>query len=159
MINSNIVKLAFSVLVCELVALLGSLVTMPSIEGWYATIQKPFFNPPSWIFAPVWTVLFLLMGISLYLIVRERLLSRESRVAVLFFGVQLGLNLLWPVLFFGLHSPFFAFIEILALWLFIFITAYNFWKISRLSAYLLVPYLVWVAFAAVLNFSIWILNL
>ena len=157
--GSKILKLVISVLVCQGAAVVGSLFTSPAITGWYASLQKPSFNPPNWVFAPVWTLLFLLMGVSLYLIWSKGLESKKVKTAVLVFSIQLVLNIFWSILFFGLQSPLYAFCEIIILWLAILITIITFYKISKPAAYLLLPYILWVSFAAVLNFSILILNL
>lgn len=155
----KIFKLAFSILVCQGVGIIGSFFTLPAISTWYTTLPKPSFNPPNWIFAPVWTLLFLLMGISLYLIWNRGLRGKETKKAIFIFGVQLILNIIWSVLFFGLQSPLYAFIEIIILWFAILLTIISFYKISKAAAYLLLPYILWVTFASVLNFSILILNL
>ena len=149
----NIFKLVISILVCQLAGVVGSIFTINSVSGWYLELVKPSFNPPSWIFSPVWITLFLLMGISLYLV-----WIKKAKIAMVFFGIQLFFNILWSVLFFGLKSPLLAFIDIIILWIFIFITIIKFYKVSRISVYLLLPYILWVSFAAVLNFFIFILN-
>jgi benzodiazapine receptor len=149
-------ELAFSVIVCQLAGIVGSIFTTPAIGGWYATLEKPWFNPPNWVFAPVWTALFLMMGLSLYLILIRK--DRKTEIGLLLFSAQLLLNILWSVLFFGLKDPLFAFLEILALWFFILLTAASFWRIDRRATYLLIPYLCWVSFATILNFYIWKLN-
>ena len=148
-----------SVLVCQTAGAVGSLFTSPSIPTWYASLQKPNFNPPNGVFAPVWTILFLLMGISLYLIWSKGLRDKKVKTAVIIFAIQLILNMLWSFLFFGLQSPLYAFIEIIILWLAILLTITSFYKISKIAGYLLLPYILWVSFAAVLNFSILVLNL
>lgn len=155
----KILKLVVSVLVCQGAGLAGSLFTSPAIPTWYATLQKPSFNPPNWVFAPVWSLLFLLMGISLYLVWSKGFEHKKTKTALFIFIVQLVLNILWSILFFGLQSPLYAFIEIIILWLAILMTIITFYKISKIAAYLLLPYILWVSFAAVLNFSILILNL
>jgi len=131
----------------------GSIFTTPAIPGWYATLQKPSFSPPNFLFAPVWTTLYILMGISLALI-----LNKKNKTAIIFFVVQLVLNSLWSILFFGLKSPKLAFVEIIFLWLAILITILKFFKISKLAGWLFVPYLLWVSFASVLNLTIVKLN-
>ncbi len=153
----NFVKLISAILICQGAGLLGSVFTTSSVNNWYTTIQKPVFNPPNWVFAPVWSLLFLMMGISLYLILIKRL-DRKVRLGLILFGTQLMLNILWSFFFFDLKNPLIAFIEIIILWFFIFLTTYQFWKIDKKSSYLLLPYLLWVTFAAVLNFYIWKLN-
>ena len=150
-------KLIISLIIPQLAGGIGSLFTSPSISTWYATIAKPSFNPPNWIFGPVWTTLFLLMGISLFIVWNEK--SKLKKKAITVFGIQLGLNTLWSILFFGLHSPLTAFIEIIFLWAAILLTIIYFYKISKPAAYLLIPYILWVSFAAVLNISIVFLNI
>lgn len=155
----KILKLVISILVCQVAGLIGSLFTLSSISTWYAQLEKPTFNPPNWVFAPVWTLLFLLMGISLYLIVSKGVGNKKVKTALSIFVIQLTLNILWSFLFFGLQSLLYAFIEIIILGLAILLTIISFYKISKTAAYLLLPYVLWVSFAAVLNFSILILNL
>ncbi len=157
--GNKILKLVVSILVCQAAGLVGSLFTSPAISSWYATIQKPSFNPPNWVFAPAWTLLFLLMGISLYLVWSKNWQDQEKKKALFVFAFQLLLNILWSILFFGLQSPLYAFIEIIILWLAILFTIISFYKISKPAAYLLLPYILWVSFASILNFSILILNL
>ena len=136
---------------------LSSLFTAPAITGWYTTLNKPSFNPPNWIFSPVWTTLFILMGISLLLILKKSA-SYYRRQAIFAFYIQLVLNVLWSFIFFYLNRPDLAFLEIIILSLAIVINIVYFWRLSRISAYLLVPYLAWVFFAAFLNYSICLLN-
>jgi len=136
---------------------LGSLLTAPKIDGWYKLLNKPFFNPPNWIFAPVWTVLFILMGVSIYLILKKSA-SHYRRSAIFIFYLQLFLNLIWSFLFFYLGCIDLAFFEIIVLTFAIITSIVYFWRLSRLSAYLLFPYLIWVLFASILNYSIYILN-
>ena len=147
-------KLTISIAIPLIVSIIGGLFTSSSVSTWYLELAKPSFNPPSWIFGPVWIVLYLLMGISLYLIWTKK----YNKAAFLAFGIQLGLNLLWSILFFGMKSPLYAFIEIILLWISIFITIIYFHRINKVSAYLLLPYILWVSFAAILNLAILILN-
>jgi tryptophan-rich sensory protein len=154
----NYFKLIICILICLGAGLIGSLFTAPSIDSWYSELIKPSFNPPSWIFSPVWTILFILMGISLYIVLEKGIKKKYYKTALVIFGVQLFLNLLWSIIFFSLHSPFFAFIEIIFLLVAIIFTIVYFYKISKISAYLLIPYLVWVSFASILNFMIFWLN-
>ena len=159
MTKLNLFKLIFSILICQTAGIIGSLFTTSSISSWYSTINKPSFNPPNWIFGPVWITLYIMMGISLYLVWQKSDLSGISvKRALILFGIQLALNSLWSIIFFGLHSPMAAFFEIVVLWVFILLTILEFWKISHLAGWLLVPYLFWVTFASILNFSIWRLN-
>jgi len=151
----KIINFLLAVLVCEGAGIAGSFFTSPSIGSWYATLLKPSFSPPNWIFAPVWTGLFFLMGVSLYLIWTS---EKPKQTAIFVFFQQLALNVLWSTLFFGLHNPLLAFIEIIVLWLAIFMTILYFYQISKKAAWLLLPYILWVSFAGVLNFFIYRLN-
>ena len=152
-------KLILCIVACELIGASGAIFTAPAIDGWYATIQKPSFNPPDWIFAPVWGFLFFLMGVSLYLILEKDPKDSMVKSALLIFSGQFILNIIWSFLFFGLQRPFDALLEITVLWFAILLTISQFNKIDRKAGFLLVPYLLWVSFAAILNFSIWILNM
>lgn len=154
----NYFKLTASIIISLLAGFIGSFFTSSSIQSWYTTINKPFFNPPNFVFGPVWTILFILMGISLYIIWTTKSNSKQKKIAIYLFGIQLVLNTLWSIIFFGLQNPLFAFIEIVILWVAILLTIINFKKISKTAAYLLIPYILWVSFAAVLNFSIYYLN-
>ena len=151
-------RLIAAIIICQVAGLLGSLFTTPAIPTWYATLHKPWFTPPNWVFAPAWTTLFVLMGLALYLVWSQGLDKAPVSAAVLLFGIQLTLNVLWSALFFGLHSPFYAFIEIIALWAAILLTIIYFWKVSRIAGILLLPYLFWVSFASILNFYMYHLN-
>jgi tryptophan-rich sensory protein len=151
-------KLAIAVVVAEAAGIIGAVFTAPAIPVWYATLVKPAFNPPAWVFGPVWTTLFLLMGIAAFLVWQKGLKKKQVRVALLLFVLQLGLNTLWSIIFFGLRSPGGALIEIVFLWLAIAATIAAFYKISKPAAWLMVPYIMWVSFAAFLNYSIWIVN-
>jgi translocator protein len=151
------IGLAISLAICFGAAGLGSLFTTPSLGVWYAALQKPFWNPPSWIFGPVWSALYLSMAIAAWLIWRTAGF-RGAMPALSLFALQLALNVGWPAIFFTLHRPGLAFAEIVLLWLMILLTIIAFWPVSRAAAWLMAPYLAWVAFAAALNFSIWRLN-
>jgi translocator protein len=151
--------LIFSIVICQLVGFLGSLVTIPSISTWYQSIHKAPFNPPNWVFGPIWTLLFLLMGISLFLILNKKIKSKKiKKIAIFWFSLQLLLNFLWSFLFFGFHQPFLAFIDIIFLWIAIFFTIKKTYPVSKIASYLFYPYLLWVSFASILNLSIVILN-
>lgn len=142
-----------------MVGFLSSIPTRSSILNWYPTINKPFFNPPNWIFGPVWTLLYILMGIALGIIWSKHTKNNsETRTALWFFVFQLGLNALWSLLFFGLKNPLLAFIEIILLWLVIYETIKTFNKVDTVAGKLLYPYLAWVSFATILNGSILYLN-
>ncbi len=151
-------KLAFSIILCEAAGIVGSVFTFPAITTWYAALAKPAFTPPSWVFGPAWTLLYLLMGISLYLAWEKGLLKKENRPALIAFGTQLALNTLWSLLFFGLRSPLLGLVCIALLWISILASACLFWKISKPAALLLLPYLAWVTFASALNYAVWTLN-
>ncbi len=156
----KILKLIGLIVLCEVIGSLGSIFTIPSIPTWYADLVKPFFSPPNWIFAPVWTTLFLLMGIAFYIIweSKEKKLGKIRILALGWFEVQFAFNVIWSYLFFGLRSPFLGFVGILLLWISIVITISYFFKVNKKAAYLLIPYLLWVCFAGILNFFIMLLN-
>ncbi len=154
----DVLKLIISIVVCQCAGLVGSIFTMTAIPTWYATLQKPPFTPPNWLFAPAWGTLYLLMGISAFIIWRRGLGTRPVREALIVFLIQLVLNALWSVAFFGLESPLYGVIVIAALWIAIVLTILKFLKISTTAGMLLLPYILWVSFAAVLNVSILALN-
>jgi benzodiazapine receptor len=154
---SEILKLVVSVILCQMAGFLGFLFTAPAIPTWYATLKKPFFTPPNWIFSPVWVSLFILMGLSLFFVWRGTNHPR-LKTAFIFFFVQLILNVLWSIFFFGFKSPFLGLVDIVLLWIAILLTIQYFSKVSKFAGALLLPYLFWVSFATLLNFSLWILN-
>ena len=156
MLIKDIPRFIISTLMCQLAGFIGSFFTIKSVSTWYLTLNKPLFSPPSWIFSPVWIILYLLMSISFYLVWTSK--SKNKKIALNFFLIQLSFNTLWPILFFGLKSISLAFIDIVLLWIFILITISSFYKISKMSAYLLAPYILWVSFAMILNFSIFMIN-
>ncbi len=153
----EIIEAAVAIVICQMAGIIGSFFTGPAIPTWYASLVKPDFTPPGWVFAPVWISLYTLMGISLYLVWKRRQQS-FAKPALAVFSVQLLLNALWSFLFFGLQSPIYGLMCISLLWVAIAFTMENFYRISKKAAYLLIPYLLWVSFAAVLNLYIWILN-
>lgn len=150
------VKLFISIIIALLTGFTGSLFTTPNIQSWYVYIQKSPYNPPAWVFAPVWTFLFILIGISLFLLWKSR--SEHKKSAITFYFVQLILNLLWSVLFFGLHNPVAGFLDIILLWIFILICILKFKKVSPAASCLFIPYFLWVSFASYLNFMVIVLN-
>jgi tryptophan-rich sensory protein len=154
----NLPKLFISVIGCELVGFLGTPFTISAIPTWYATLNKPFFAPPNWIFGPVWTTLYLLMGVAFYLILKQDWKKKRVRTAANYFLAQLGLNFIWSPIFFGLRAPLLGLIVIVAMWVLIVMTMKKFYPLSRLAFYLLVPYLLWVSFATLLNAAIVVLN-
>ena len=151
-------KLIISIVVCQCAGLIGSIFTTPAIPTWYATLEKPPFTPPNWLFAPAWIILYLLMGISASLVWKSGLVNRQNRIALIIFLIQLILNALWSVAFFGLESPLSGIVVIVLLWVAILITMLKFFPISNPAGFLLIPYIGWVTFAAILNVSIFMLN-
>lgn len=143
----------------EAVGMLGGLFTFPSITSWYATLIKPDFVPPNWIFGPVWTLLYALMGVAAYLVWQRRAeYPRAALVALWLFAFQLILNLLWSIIFFGMHSILGGFVDIVLLWLAVSSTIISFYLVSPVAALVMVPYLAWVSFALYLNYTLLILN-
>ena len=137
---------------------LGAIATTPEIQGWYKTLAKPSWNPPDSVFGPVWTTLFVLMGIAAWLVWQREGFNAAAKPLSLF-AVQLALNVAWSWIFFGLHQPGWASVEIVILWLAVFATIMAFFRSSKIAGGLLVPYLAWVSFASVLNFTIWRMNM
>ena len=151
-------KLAAAILFCLIAGSLGSLVTINGPGSWYATLQKPFFAPPNWVFAPVWITLFILMGIALYLVWQCGTENREVKIALGIFGVQFALNVIWSFLFFGLESSLLGLIDIILLWVMIVVTIRAFYRVKKSAAYLLIPYLAWVSLASALNGAVYFMN-
>ncbi len=141
-----------------MIGFIGSLVTMPNIPTWFAHLNKPWFSPPNWIFGPVWTLLYILMGVSLWLVIRNGLSTPDIKAGSLLFTVQLLFNLLWSFVFFGMQAPGFGLLIILILFVLIVATMITFRKVSRQAFILLIPYLCWVGFATVLNAALYLLN-
>jgi len=155
---ANATRFLISVALPLLVGGLSGFATARGVQEWYPSLTKPPFNPPSWVFGPVWTLLYVMMGVAAYLVWQKGWESETVRVALALFLVQLILNGLWSVLFFGMQSPALAFAEILLLWVAIAGTIVWFWRVSPTAGILLLPYIAWVSFAAVLNGSLWYLN-
>lgn len=155
---NNYIKLLLSILIPLLVGGISGFFTSQSVSGWYTTIQKPWFNPPNWIFGPVWTLLYVLMGVSFFLIWTSEVDVYQKNKAMILFAAQLTVNFLWSYFFFYRQQPAWALVDIVLMWMLILLTIVSFGKISSLSAWLLVPYISWVSFAGVLNYSIWSLN-
>ncbi|MDD5016346.1 MAG: tryptophan-rich sensory protein, partial [Atribacterota bacterium] len=170
-------KFLVSIIICELAGVMGAVFTTPEITSWYSTLNKSSFNPPSWVFGPVWTILFILMGISLYLVWAKnwevKVSARDRKIkawnifsqklwtgdwrrinVILIFCAQLALNIIWSIIFFGMHAVDIAFFEALMLWLAILYTIINFYRISKNASLLLIPYLLWVSLAIVLNYYV-----
>lgn len=157
--RKNLFRLVTSLVICQAAGITGSLFTAPAISDWYVQLEKPSFNPPNAVFSPVWISLFVLMGISLFLLWDKTPWDRKVKTAMTWFAVQLALNILWSALFFGLKAPLPAFIEILVLWGAILMTILWAFKVSKWAGILLLPYIFWVSFAAVLNYFLWRLNI
>ena len=153
---NNTLKLIISIILPQLIGGVGALVTISSVGSWYQTIDKPFFTPPSWVFGPAWTILYLLMGIALFLIWKSDHPSKKTALWV--FGIQLVLNGIWSPAFFGLESPILGLVVIVPLWILIVVCIKVFFPIHKTASYLMVPYLLWVSFATALNAGIWYLN-
>lgn len=149
-------KLLAAIGFCQAAGAVGSMFTAPAITTWYAALNKPAFSPPNWVFAPVWLTLYTLMGISLYLVWESK--SQKKKIAIAVFGIQLFLNALWSIVFFGMRNILGGLINILAMWALILGTMVLFYKISKPAAYVLIPYIVWVSIATALNYSLFVLN-
>ena len=150
------IKLAGSIVLCMLTGFIGSFATRPKIPGWYASLQKPSFNPPPWLFGPVWTALYLSMAVAAWMVWRRG--GPAATAALSAFAVQLAFNVAWSGLFFGLRSPAAAMLDIVLLWLAIAATIACFLRVSVPAGLIMAPYLAWVSFAAALNFAIWRMN-
>ena len=154
----EIAKLFSCIILCQVAGILGSIFTKPAILSWYISLKKPFFTPPNWVFAPVWVILYILMGVAAFLVWRKGFHQKQTRSALVLFGIQLILNVLWSVMFFRLRSPFAGLIEISILSVAVILTLQSFLQVTRVAGLLLIPYFLWVAFASGLNLSIWVLN-
>ena len=154
----KVFKFLISILICQSAGIFGSLFTIEAILDWYATLTKPTFAPPSWVFGPVWITLYFLMGISLYTVWESEYKPKTRKVFFIVFGIQLTLNALWSLLFFGLKSPLLGLVDIILLDMMVIITIIYAKSISKFTAILLIPYLVWIIIASILNFAILLLN-
>ena len=155
---NKFLKILIAVAICLVIGFLSGFATQSSVDTWYATLNKPFFNPPNWVFAPVWTLLYILMGIAAGIVWSKGLYHKWVKTALYHFIIQLLFNGLWSIVFFGFQSPGFAFLVIIALLVLILLTYKWFKIVNKTAAYLLIPYLAWVTFAMLLNASIWYLN-
>lgn len=158
MTGKTLIKLIVSLVICQAAGGVGAIFTSSAIREWYSHIQKPSFTPPNWLFGPVWTVLYILMGISLFLVWNVDDLSGIRKKALMAFAVHLGLNVAWSFCFFYLRNPLAGLLEIIALWLSIGIFMILFYQVRPAAMYLQIPYLLWTTFAAALNYSLWRLN-
>jgi translocator protein len=155
---NNTIRFIISILIPVAVGGTAGFFTATGVDTWYQTINKPSWNPPNWIFGPVWTTLYVLMGIALYLVWRADVNNKLKRTAIILFAVQLALNFFWSFIFFDQQQVGWALMEIIAMWVMILATIFAFAKVSKPAAWLLVPYISWVSFATILNYTIWQLN-
>ena len=155
---NRIFKIGIAIVTCELVGIIGAFFTMDAIQNWYLTLNKPFFSPPNWIFGPVWTILYAMMGIAAFLIYEKGFKKQEVKTALYFFAAQLFVNFWWSIIFFGMRNPILALVDIVIMWVLIITCIIKFKPLSKTAAYLLIPYILWVSFASVLNGAIWWLN-
>lgn len=153
----NILKLIVSVVISQAAGAIGSLFTVQNIPTWYAGLNKPSFNPPNYLFGPVWITLYFMMGIAFFLVWKNSG-KFDIKVPAILFITQLVLNALWSIIFFGMKNPMLGFFLIIILWVFIVLCVIKFYPVSKIAAWLLIPYLLWVSFASVLNFKLWMLN-
>jgi tryptophan-rich sensory protein len=158
MTGRNGLVLAGFIALCLTVGALGGWITAPAVAEWYPTLNKPAWNPPDWLFAPVWTTLYVLMAVAAWLVWQRGQQGAAITGAMVLFFSQLMLNLAWSFLFFGARQPGTAFMEILMLWAALLATIVAFWRISRPAGLLLLPYIAWVSFAALLNYTVWQMN-
>lgn len=156
--KKKLIYVIIAVTLCLIIGFLSSFATQSSVNDWYLTLNKPSFNPPNWIFAPVWTILYVLMGISAGWVWSKGFHHKWVKTGLYHFGFQLLLNALWSIVFFGLKSPFYALWVIIALLIMLILTIRWFKVVSKVAAILLIPYLLWVCFATALNYKIWELN-
>lgn len=159
-LNNNFQPLPFliSLGITIAIGVVASLFTQPEIPGWYQTLHKPSFTPPNWLFPVAWTSIYIMIAIAAYLVWKRRNRTATYTQTRVVYFVQLLLNFSWSIIFFGMHQIFAALVIILLLWIFILINIYAFGRFNRTAAWLLIPYLIWVSFASVLNFSIYLLN-
>ena len=155
---NNTLKLIISILIPVAVGAVSGFFTSSEIPGWYQTINKPTWNPPSWLFGPVWTTLYVMMGVALSLIWKSDASQSVKKTAIILFAVQLVFNFFWSFIFFNQHQIGWAVVEIITMWIFILLTIFAFAPINKIAAWLLVPYISWVSFATILNYTIWQLN-
>lgn len=155
---NNIVKLIIAVAIPLIVGGLSGFFTVTGVESWFQTINKPTWNPPNWIFGPVWTTLYAMMGVALFLVWKSETNVVLKKTAIILFSTQLVLNFFWSFIFFNQHQMGWALVEIIALWVFILLTIFAFANVSKLAAWLLVPYISWVSFATILNYTLWKIN-
>jgi len=155
--SQQILGLIFLLAICLGVGVLGAIATTPEIDGWYRTLQKPSWNPPDWIFGPVWSTLYVLMAVAAWLVWR-RGGFKAAKLPLVLFGLQLVLNTAWSWIFFHFHQPGWAFVELIGLWVTVAAVTVAFFRVNKTAGFLLIPYLAWITFAGVLNLTIWRMN-
>ncbi|MBF4468607.1 MAG: tryptophan-rich sensory protein [Methanobrevibacter arboriphilus] len=156
--KEDIIKLGISLLIVYIIALIGSFITYPEISTWYASLAKPSWTPAGWVFPIVWNILYILMSIGLFFVWKDGIKDKKVKIALYVFAVQLGLNLLWSIVFFGFHSLNGGLGIIILLWLFILLNIIVFYRVYKLAGILLIPYIIWVTIAMYLNYTVYILN-
>lgn len=156
--TKEIIRLIVSIVIVFLAGAVGTVSTLKEITTWYTSLVKPSWTPPNWAFGPVWTTLYVLIGISLYLVWREGLNRKDVRIALVVFAVQLILNMVWSLVFFGTHNIFGGLVLVILLWISILANIIVFYRISRPAGVILIPYLIWVTIASYLNYSVFVLN-
>ena len=154
----EIPRLVVSIVIVFLAGAVGTVYTLKEITGWYVFLPKPSWTPPNWAFGPIWSILYILMGISLFLVWREGLGKKNVQIGVLVFAVQLAINVIWSLVFFGTHNIFGGLVLVLILWISILINIIVFYRISKPAGLILIPYLIWVSIASYLNYSVFLLN-
>lgn len=155
----EVVRLIVSILIVFIAGTIGSIATLSQIPTWYAALVKPSWAPPNWLFGPVWTILYILIGIALFLVWKEGISRKDVKLAISVFVVQLVLNVLWSVIFFGYNSLLGGLVVVIILWIAILANIIFFYRVSKPAGLLLVPYIVWVSIASYLNYSVYLLNI
>lgn len=156
--RKKILTLIGFIIICQLAGIVGSIFTFSAIPNWYQSLNKPFFTPPNWLFGPVWIILYILMAIAVFFIWEIKPVSDNRQKALIIFFVQLLLNTIWSIIFFGFKNPSVAFGSIILLWFLILLTIIKFYKLNKTAGFLLIPYILWVSYASLLNLAIVILN-
>lgn len=158
-IKPFVLPVVIGVLICLAAGLLGSMVTMPAVESmWFIDLNKPVFQPPNWLFAPVWTILYILMGVAAGIVYVEGKNKMEGKTALILFAVQLVLNILWSFMFFGVHTLLGASVNIVLLWGTLLATIIYFFKLNRAAGWMMIPYILWVTFATILTITLFVMN-
>jgi translocator protein len=154
----EIPRLIISIIIVFLAGAVGTVYTLQEITTWYVSLTKPSWTPPNWAFGPIWSTLYVLIGISLFLVWREGLDRKDVRLAILVFAVQLVLNVVWSLVFFATHNIFGGLVLVILLWISILVNIIVFYRISKPAGLILIPYLIWVSIASYLNYTVFLLN-